>query len=289
MLFASFCVYIVFFCVRLRDMAQVISTDRSRFKRYWEQQAIQCAAHHRWAEAEKINRSIVKLCPEDVDAYNRLGKALWEMGQLVEAKECYRRALSIDPANSIAGRNLARLESSLATVNEVQSLEELPYVPADIFIAESGKTTIAKVLPLPGKTTNVLPLPGDPLRFRQHGSIMRLLDRNGQPLGQLGAALSQRLVHLIEAGNRYAAAVVGIQGSDIYVVIKETYQHANLVGEHSFPSQSSGQSGAFAYARQIALSADGDALEETDDTDDWADLESETVAHDELLMMEEDF
>ena len=270
-------------------MAQVISADRSRFKRYWEQQAIQCAAHHRWAEAEKINRSIVKLCPDDVDAYNRLGKALWELGQLVEAKECYRRGLSIDPANSIAGRNLARLESSLATVDEAQGPEELPYVPADIFIAESGKTTIAKALPLPGKTTNVLPLPGDPLRFQRHGNIMRLLNRNGQPLGQLGAALSQRLVYLIEAGNRYAAAVVGIQNSDIYVVIKETYQHASLVGEHSFPSQSSSRSGTFAYARPTALAFDGDVLEEADDADDWADLESETVEHDELLMTEEEF
>ena len=81
-------------------MSQVISTDRNRFKRYWEQQAIQCAAHQQWAEAEKINRSIVKLWPEDVDAHNRLGKALWEMGLLREAKDTYRRALDLDPVNA---------------------------------------------------------------------------------------------------------------------------------------------------------------------------------------------
>lgn len=270
-------------------MSQVISTDRNRFKRYWEQQAIQCAAHQRWAEAEKINRSIVKLCPDDVDAHNRLGKSLWEMGSLQEAKEVYRRALELDPENAIAGRNLDRLESSLCTVADAVGAEDLPYVPADIFIAESGKTTIVKVLPLPGRTSKELPLPGDPLRLRQHGSVMRVLTRSGQPLGQLGAALSQRLGFLIDTGNSYAAAVVGIQSGDIYIVIKETYQHPSLAGQHSFPNQSRAQSARLAFVRHSAVALGNDNLDDFGDTEDWADLETATVDHEDLMMIEEDF
>lgn len=270
-------------------MSQVISTDRNRFKRYWEQQAIQCAAHQRWAEAEKINRSIVKLCPKDVDAHNRLGKSLWEMGLLKEAKEVYHRALELDPENAIAGRNLNRLKSSFCAVSGAVSDDDLPYVPADIFIAESGKTTIVKVLPLPGRKSNELPLPGDPLRLQQHGSIVRVLTRSGQPLGQLGAALSQRLGYLIETGNSYAAAVVGIQSSEVFVVIKETYQHPSMAGQHSFPSQSRAQSGRLAFVRHSAVALDRDVTDELGDPEDWADLETEAVDHEDLMMIENDF
>lgn len=269
-------------------MSQVISTDRNRFKRYWEQQAIQCAAHQQWAEAEKINRSIVKLWPEDVDAHNRLGKALWEMGSLREAKDTYRRALDLDPVNAIAGRNLERLASSLCAAPESTADDDIPHVPADIFIAESGKTTIVKVLPLPGRVSNELPLPGDPLRLHQHGSIIRLLSRSGQPLGQLGAALSQRLGFLIESGNAYAAAIVGIQNGDIYIVIKEVYQHPSLVGQHSFPSQSRTLNGKLALVRHSAVAFESDAADDFGDSDDWADLEAEAVDHEDLMLIEDD-
>ena len=270
-------------------MSQVIGTDLSRFKRYWDQQAIRCAAHHRWSEAEKINRSIVKLCPEDVDAHNRLGKALWELGLLEEAKESYRRALELDPVNAIAGRNLGRLESSLQTTQVAGSPDEIPYVPADIFIAESGKTTIVKVLPLPGKTRNVLPLPGDPLRLQQQGNVVRVLNRGGQPLGQLSAALSQRLIYLIDSGNCYAAAVVGIQGSDIYIVIKETYQHASLSGQHSFPSQSRSQRSKYAYVRHAAVIAEKESFEGFGELEGLDDIESEQRVSEDLMTMEGEF
>lgn len=270
-------------------MAQIIGADRSRFKRYWEQQAIQCAAHLRWAEAEKINRSIVKLCPEDVDAYNRLGKALWEMGQLQEAKESYRHALLLDPANAIAGRNLERLESSLETVHSSSGVEDIPHVPADIFIAESGKTTIVRVLPLPGRPRNVLPLPGDPLRLQPNGSIVRVLTRSGHPVGQLSAALSQRLCYLMESGNCFAAAVVGIQSSDIFIVIKEIYQHPSLAGQHSFPSQSHTHTGRLAFVRHSAAASGGEAPDAFGDSADWADLESADIDQEDLMAMEEEF
>lgn len=270
-------------------MSQVISTDRVRFKRYWEQQAIQCAAHHRWAEAEKINRSIVRLCPDDVDAHNRLGKSLWELGLLQEAKDSYRRALELDPVNAIAGRNLERLESSLDSIDEAEDAAEVPFVPSDIFIAESGKTTIVKVLPVPGKTANVLPLPGDPLRLQQHGNGIRVLNRSGQPLGQLGAALAQRLAYLIESGNGYAAAVVGIQGRDIFVVIKETYQHPSQVGQYSFPIRSRTHGGRFGHVRHSAAAVDGEVADRLTENEDWVGLESDMTESEDLIMMEGDY
>lgn len=270
-------------------MAQIIGAERSRFKRYWEQQAIQCAAHHRWAEAEKINRSIVKLDPQDVDAHNRLGKALWELGMLQEAKLSYQHALELDPVNAIAGRNLVRLESWMEAPAHVDASNDVQYVPADIFIAEPGKTKIVKALPVPGKQSQALPLPGDPLRLQQCGGVMRVLSRSGQPLGQLTASLSQRLAYLMESGNRYAAAVVGIQDRDLYVVIKETYQHPSQAGQHSFPGQSRERTEDEEYWQDVAQAAESEPADESGDAYAWADLEGEEIDQEGVMAMEDDF
>ena len=63
----------------------------------------------RWDEAIVANKSIIEIFPNDINAYNRLGKALTEVGLYSQAREAYSEALKIDPKNSIASRNLRRL------------------------------------------------------------------------------------------------------------------------------------------------------------------------------------
>ena len=47
--------------------------------------------------------------PNEVDAYNRLGKALTELGRYAEARDAYAHAVKLDPLNGIAAKNLQRL------------------------------------------------------------------------------------------------------------------------------------------------------------------------------------
>ena len=56
----------------------------------------------------ETNRQLLELGP-DTDAYNRLGKALAELGRHDEALEAYEQALARDATNRIAERNVARL------------------------------------------------------------------------------------------------------------------------------------------------------------------------------------
>ena len=71
--------------------------------------AVTLAMHSRWAEAVTMNEAILADFPRDLEAYNRLGKALSELGRNREAKASFQRALEISPNNSIAKKNLARL------------------------------------------------------------------------------------------------------------------------------------------------------------------------------------
>src|SRR3990172_8819090 len=90
--------------------------DRAKVKRQQADLAIQLALRGRWLEAVQLNRSIIESFPTDVDAFNRLGKALTELGKYADARDAYMKALETDPLNSIARKNLSRL----ATLGEAE-------------------------------------------------------------------------------------------------------------------------------------------------------------------------
>src|SRR4030088_1020538 len=90
-------------------MAAVPTEDRLRQKRAKSEQAIALAMKNRWDQAAQVNREILDMFPNEVDAYNRLGKALTELGRYAEARDAYSRAVKLDPLNGIASQNLQRL------------------------------------------------------------------------------------------------------------------------------------------------------------------------------------
>src|SRR5579884_4465370 len=105
-------------------MAIFHSEDRLRQKQQRADRAINLAMQNRWAEAADLNRELIQEFPKDVDAHNRLGKALMELGRYREARDAYAEALRLDPMNSIAQKNLARLEKLIA--EETPAAETAP-------------------------------------------------------------------------------------------------------------------------------------------------------------------
>src|SRR5262245_35127802 len=73
--------------------------ERARSYKKLEEDAIALARESRWEEAAEKNRELLALYPDDVSGYNRLGKALSELGHYTEAREAYNNALEIDPNN----------------------------------------------------------------------------------------------------------------------------------------------------------------------------------------------
>src|SRR3712207_5266852 len=92
--------------------------EKLRLRRRLQDQAIEQAAKSRWQEAVETNRQLLGL-GEDADTYNRLGKAFFELGQLGEARDTYQQALRLNPSNTIAKKNLARIQDLLARAGEV--------------------------------------------------------------------------------------------------------------------------------------------------------------------------
>ena len=103
-------------------MEPLTATERIRIRNQTADESVKLAVAGRWKEAATLNRELLEQIGGDVETYNRLGKALSELGKIGDARSAYQDALRIQPGNSIAVRNLNKLavmEDSAAAAPQV--------------------------------------------------------------------------------------------------------------------------------------------------------------------------
>ncbi|MBI2911986.1 MAG: tetratricopeptide repeat protein [Chloroflexi bacterium] len=216
-------------------MITLLPQDSAGAKKRQAEQAIALALQSRWEEAAAVNKSILRASPRDVDAYNRLGKALMELGRYADARDAYASALRFDPNNSIAKKNLSRL-SHLSTTEETPA-EPKERVDLQFFIEETGKTGIAFLQELGSQEVLAKTTAGDPVQFRvEEGHLMAETAR-GEYLGLIEPRIGLRLVGLMEGGNRYAGALASVSENAVRIIIKEIHQDPGQAGKLSFPAR----------------------------------------------------
>ncbi len=236
------------------------SEDRLRLKRLRSEKAIQLAMQNRWEEAAVLNREMLELFPNDVDTHNRLGKSLLELGRYPESREAYAAALKLDPTSTIAAKNLLRLET---LIEDHAAAPPPTAIDPKLFIEESGRTTVTTLVDL-GSTDDVARLtPGDQLKLVVDGKTVKVLDLSDCQIGLIEPKLAQRVIRLINSGNRYSAAVTSTDGQAVRVILRETHRDPSMGSRPSFPSTVTDMGRA--YTRDI-LRYDLD-----DDDDDMAD------------------
>lgn len=232
--------------------------ERAKLKKHWVDQAIALAMQNKWEEAVNVNQTILDLYPNDVDAYNRLGRALTEMGRFREARDAYSRAVAIDPLNAIAQKNLARL-SAVSVETAPRPVREK--VDARFFIAETGKTGVATLVRAAGRELLAKMAVGDQVYLHPEGRVLYVRNARGENLGQVEPRLSQRLIDLMKGGNQYAAALMSVENGTVRIIIRETYQDPSQAGKVSFPTR--GEAAAVRpYIRETILRYEAEEEEE---------------------------
>jgi hypothetical protein len=207
--------------------------ERARIRRQKADLAIRLALQSRWEEAVVVNRDMLSLYPSDVDAWNRLGKALAELGRYQESREAYTKTLDLDSTNTIARKNLARL----AVLGEVAPARAEPKQQLDpqIFIEETGKTGITTLYRV-NREVLARMTAGDRVELRPEGNVLLIENARGEYLGEVEPKLGLRLLKLMQGGNQYAAALTSLANATGRVIIKEVYQHPSQAGRPSFPA-----------------------------------------------------
>jgi tetratricopeptide (TPR) repeat protein len=216
--------------------------EKARLRQRLSKEAIDLALQGSWEEAEAINRDIIEKFPSDVEAYNRLGRALTELRDFDGAKEAYFKALELAPENAIAKKNLARLTSlseSMATLSSDSqkastTKAQARRVALDLFITEMGKAGVVNLHNVASVDVLAKMGFGDQVHLEARGQHLIVASESRECLGEVEPRQGLRLIKLMRGGNRYDAAILNVEEAKVQVIIKEVYQHPSQVGRPSF-------------------------------------------------------
>lgn len=195
-----------------------------------QNQAINTALTGDWEKATKINKTLVKEDPQDIDALNRLAFAFSILGKAKDARLTYLKVLKIDPLNSIALRNIQRIPPGSLNAS---STTNNGYKLSNIFLEEPGKTKIVELL-------NIAPL--RVINHLQTGQLLILTIKRlkvfvllgKQYIGMLPDDIGKRLIKFIGGGNTYEAYVKSANGRTLIIFIRETKRAQKYKDQPSF-------------------------------------------------------
>ena len=216
--------------------------EKAQLRQQLSKEAIDLALQGRWEEAEAVNRDMIKRFPTDVEAYNRLGRALTELGDFDRAKKAYFKALKLAPENAIAKKNLGRLTSlseSMATLSSNPQKAstwraQARRVALDLFITEMGKTGVVNLHNVASGDVLAKMGFGDQVHLEARGQHLIVASEGGEYLGEVEPRQGLRLINLMRGENKYDSAILNVEENKVQVIIKEVYQHPSQVGRPSF-------------------------------------------------------
>jgi len=262
--------------------------------RAFADQAVQAALEADWTRAVDLNTRIIEANADDLEARNRLGRALLETGKLDEAKAAYAEVLKTEPNNPIALRNVARLGTLIEHKTKINMTKSK--TQPRLFIEDMGKTGILRLInPAPPHIVAKYS-PGAEAELRERDGLIAVHARDGELLGFLEPKVGRRLLDLLNTGNQYVVAVVSNDQQNPRVAIRETLQSPENAQRISFPGHHrpaetkerayiKGNFFRFGSEDDDGEGEDGDELEPTASS---ADDESEPAVIEEPLAVEAD-
>jgi len=260
--------------------------------RAFADQAVQAALEADWTRALDLNTRIIEGNADDLEARNRLGRALLETGKLDEAKATYAEVLKAEPNNPIALRNVARLGTLIEHKTKINMTKSK--TQPRLFIEDMGKTGILRLInPAPPHVVAKYS-PGAEAELRERDGLIAVHARDGELLGFLEPKVGRRLLDLLRTGNQYVVAVVSNDQQNPRVAIRETLQSPENAQRISFPGHHRpAETKERAYIkgnffRFGSEDEEGEDGEETEPTASSADDESDPAVDEKPLAIEVD-
>jgi tetratricopeptide (TPR) repeat protein len=211
---------------------------RNRTMRRQVEEARRLAVQGKWEQAVDANRKIIEQVKRDVEAYNRLGRALLELGRLDEALAAYHNALAIDPANVIAQRSITRIDQIRQEMQaNAEATRPASPVRAGVFVEEAGKTYVTDLVRPAASAVLSRLVAADKVQLRIEANQVQVYSEQGAFLGQLEPKVGQPLTALMNAGNRYEAFVVALTGNTVRVILREVFRNPEAPKNFSLPRQ----------------------------------------------------
>lgn len=282
---------------------------------------VEAAVHHalerRWDLAAEANRALLDEDERDVESANRLGKALTELGDTKGAIAAYERALSIEPTNAIARKNLAKLEEQrkargatraarpasrakgsrakagvAAETGRSRADMTTDSLRASSLIEEHGKSADLSLQRVDADAAAALSI-GDLAQLESTPAGLAVQTSEGAILGYVDPRIAARLKRMLDGGNRYDVVVRRVDDDGVLVHVRESYKHPSLVGQASFlPPATARRATPRAYTKSSVVRYERDGVsddEDDDEEDEWAPAGNTDEVDDTVDVDNEDF
>jgi tetratricopeptide (TPR) repeat protein len=201
------------------------------------QEAISVALEQDWKKAIEINKKILAINPDDIDALNRMAKANFELGNIKRARILTERVLYIDSLNSIAIKCFEKYEvyEGKNTKPETGKAYFDQRAASEIFIEEPGKTRLISLIQLGSEEVTLSLNSGQPVQMVASKHKISICTEQGVYIGKLADDMAKRLIELLRDGNKYAVYVKSASRSCVKIFIKEVDRKNPRAGSPSFP------------------------------------------------------
>ncbi|MBI2017809.1 tetratricopeptide repeat protein [Candidatus Daviesbacteria bacterium] len=207
--------------------------DETPRSSHLQKQAIEASLDCKWEIALKLNRQIIKLDPQNVDALNRQAKAYMELGKFNLAKKFYNECLKYDPYNPIASKNL-KIIKSFKKNGQANLPNNHHRISPSLFLQEPGKTKIVSLLKVAEPQKLSKAFCGMNVQMLIKNRKITIIDSEDCYLGVLPDDVSHRLTRLVSGGNKFELFIKSIKVNGLSILIREVFRSKRFKNQPSF-------------------------------------------------------
>lgn len=200
-----------------------------------EKQAVEAAINNDWKISIEINKKIINLDKNNLDAYLRLGFAYFQSGKLNEAKKTYLKILKIQPNNPTAKKNYEKIKILLEKKLTKEINNTNLSLDPNIFMDVPGKTKIVQLVNCGQKVVLAKLNIGEEVFLVPKKRRIEIRNKNKEYIGCLPDDLSKRLSIFIKAGSQFQVLIKESNLKNATVFIKEIKRGNKVKRYITFP------------------------------------------------------
>lgn len=200
-----------------------------------EIKAVDAAMKSLWMEAIELNKQILKIDKNNIDAVLRLGFSYLQNGEYKNAKKQYLIALKLQPANTNISKNLEKIKilESKKTKTQINNVVNLnPY----LFLEIPGKTKTVSLINLGQKNTLAGLSIGQEVLILPKKRKIEIRTKSKEYVGSLPDDISKRMTILMKAQSEFLAFIKEADLKHVLIFLKEGKKGKKVLKYASFPT-----------------------------------------------------
>lgn len=197
-----------------------------------ETQAIDAAIGANWTRAVDLNSQILELDRKNVQALLRLAFSYLQIGDYVQSKKQYHKALRLQPKSSVAHQYLEKIE--ILEQGNTKPQNKTAFDP-HLFIESFGKTKMTSLTNLGQKQILAQLSIGQQMQLKIKKRRVEIRTGSDEYIGTLADDISKRLILFIKAKSTYTAYIKEVSFTKVIIFIREDKKGHSVNHHISFP------------------------------------------------------